>query len=51
MAAALNPSEGDFCYFVAVNLETGETKFAATEEEHLANRQELEAYCADSDAC
>ncbi|HEX6196988.1 MAG TPA: endolytic transglycosylase MltG [Jiangellaceae bacterium] len=51
LAAALNPSEGDFCYFVAVNLETGETKFAATEEEHLANRQELEAYCADSDAC
>lgn len=51
LSAALNPSEGNFCYFVAVNLETGETKFAETEEEHLANRQELEAYCSESDAC
>lgn len=51
LSAALNPSEGNYCYFVAVNLETGETKFAETEEEHNANRQELEAYCADSDAC
>jgi UPF0755 protein len=51
LEAALNPSQGDYCYFVAVNLETGETKFARTEEEHNVNRQELDAYCSESDAC
>lgn len=51
LRATLNPTDGNFCYFVAVNLETGETKFAETEAEHNANRQELEAYCSESDAC
>jgi len=51
LSAALNPTDGNLCYFVAVNLETGETKFAETEDEHIANRRELDAYCADSDAC
>jgi UPF0755 protein len=51
LTAALNPSGGSLCYFVAVNLETGETKFAETEDEHLANRRELDAYCSESDAC
>ncbi|MDN6684180.1 MAG: endolytic transglycosylase MltG, partial [Bifidobacterium crudilactis] len=27
--AALNPEDGDWLYFVTVNLETGETKFTA----------------------
>ena len=39
--AVLNPPEGDWQYFVTVNLETGETKFAATYAEHQENVQEL----------
>jgi UPF0755 protein len=35
--AALAPSGEDFCYFVTVDLESGETKFAVTEAEHQAN--------------
>ena len=31
--AALNPEDGDWIYFVTTNLETGETKFTASEEE------------------
>lgn len=49
LSAALAPSEGSYCYFVAVNLETGETKFAETEAEHLANRGELDDYCHEND--
>lgn len=33
--AVLNPPEGDWLYFVTVNLDTGETKFASSLEEHL----------------
>lgn len=39
--AVLNPEEGDWLYFTTVNLETGETKFASTLEEHLVNVEEL----------
>ena len=35
--AALSPSGEDFCYFVTVDLESGETRFAVTEAEHQAN--------------
>lgn len=35
--AALSPSGEDFCYFVTIDLESGETKFAVTEAEHQAN--------------
>lgn len=49
LSAALAPSEGSYCYFVAVNLETGETKFAETEAEHNANREELDDYCREND--
>ena len=35
--AALAPSGEDYCYFVTVDLESGETKFAVTEAEHQAN--------------
>lgn len=37
LEAALNPSGEDYCYFVTVDLESGETKFAVTEQEHQAN--------------
>lgn len=39
--AVLNPPEGDWLYFVTVNLDTGETKFASTLEEHLGYVQEF----------
>lgn len=32
--AALDPPEGDWLYFVTVNTDTGETKFASTYEQH-----------------
>lgn len=35
--AALNPADGDWMFFVAVNPDTGETRFATTIEEHNAN--------------
>ncbi len=44
--AVLNPPEGDWLYFVTVNLDTGETKFASTLEEHLRNVQEFRAWRA-----
>ena len=51
LQAALNPTVGDFCYFSAVNLDTGETRFAVTASDHAANVAELQAYCRDSDLC
>lgn len=35
--AALNPSKGDWQFFVATNPDTGETKFAETYDEHQKN--------------
>lgn len=49
--AAANPAEGDWFYYVAVNLRTGETKFAETFAEHQANVAELNEYCTTSEAC
>ena len=37
LEAALNPTSGNWLYFVAVNPDTGETRFAVTAEEHAAN--------------
>lgn len=42
--AALNPPEGPWLYWVAVNTDTGETKFAATKSEHDANVREWQAW-------
>ncbi|AXT85329.1 endolytic transglycosylase MltG [Aeromicrobium sp. A1-2] len=47
--AALNPAEGDWLYFVAVNLETGETVFSNTLAEHNQAVKKLQAYCAAAD--
>ena len=38
--AALKPADGNWLYFVSVDQKTGETKFAATYEEHQKNVQE-----------
>ena len=47
--AALNPAQGDWLYFVAVNLETGETVFSNTKAEHDAAVTKLEEYCRAAD--
>lgn len=51
LAAALSPSSEGSCYFVAVNLETGETAFGVTAEDQAANEALLDAYCRESDLC
>lgn len=42
--AVLNPAEGHWLYFVTVNLDTGETAYATTFEDHQANVQKLQAW-------
>jgi UPF0755 protein len=42
--AVLDPPAGDWAYFVVVNLDTGETKFADTYAEHQRNVQEWQAW-------
>lgn len=42
--AVLEPPEGDWCYFVTVNLETGETRFTDDPEEHEENKAEYRAW-------
>ena len=44
--AAGNPTEGGWFYYVTVNLQTGETKFAETYDEFLTYKNELRDYCA-----
>jgi UPF0755 protein len=46
MAAALAPDEGDWLYFVAVNPDTGETKFTADYNEFLRFKKQFEDYIA-----
>ena len=43
--AALAPADSDALFFVTVNLDTGETKFAATLEEHEVNVAEFQSWC------
>jgi UPF0755 protein len=47
IAAAAHPADGDWYYYVTVNLKTGETKFAETSDEFLQYKQELREYCAN----
>jgi UPF0755 protein len=52
LRAANEPEAGDWVYFVTVNPSTGETKFAETYEEHLANQDEFLQWCEDNpDQC
>ena len=51
IAAAANPADGDWYYYVTVDLATGETKFAETYDEFLGYKDELTQYCTTSDAC
>lgn len=47
LEAALHPAKGDWLYFVTVNPDTGETKFAVTDEEHARNVEELREWLRD----
>jgi UPF0755 protein len=44
--AAAKPADGDWRFFVTVDPGTGETKFAATQEEHDRHVEEFRAWCA-----
>lgn len=45
LTSAVNPTTGTYLYFVAVDLDTGQTKFASTWAEHEANVAEFQAWC------
>ena len=45
--AVLNPPEGDWLYFVTVNPDTGETRFTADYQEHLANQELYRQWLAE----
>lgn len=45
--AAQNPQKNDYYYWVTVNLDTGETKFAKTYAEHQKNVEEYQSWCSD----
>jgi UPF0755 protein len=50
--AAANPTPGDWLFFVTVDPDTGETKFASTQAEHDRNVQEFNDWCsANPGAC
>jgi UPF0755 protein len=52
LKAAANPAAGDWLYFVTVNPDTGETKFATTQAEHDANVADFQNWCqAKSGRC
>lgn len=46
IAAAAAPTASDYLFFVTVNLDTGETAYAATFPEHQKNVQKLQAWIA-----
>jgi UPF0755 protein len=46
LQAAAQPENGKWLYFVTVNLDTGETKFATTKAEFEQIRAEFQAWCA-----
>ncbi len=48
IAAALNPAEGPWFYFVTVNLDTGETLFATTYAEQQANEEKWHQWCEEN---
>lgn len=46
--AAANPAPGNWRYFVAVNLDTGETAFADTLEQHEQNVAKFQQWCSEN---
>jgi UPF0755 protein len=52
IAAAAHPAEGDWLFYVTVNLKTAETKFTDDYDEFLRFKQEFNEYCkTQSDRC
>jgi len=50
--AAIHPDKNDYYYWVTVNTQTGETKFAKTYEEHKVYQQQFRDWCgAHEDIC
>jgi UPF0755 protein len=47
--AAISPVDGPWLYFVPINLQTGETVFSETADQHEAAAQQLYAWCRESD--
>lgn len=47
--AAMNPADGPWLYFVTWNMDTGETIFSATYEEHQAGIEQWNAWCDAND--
>jgi UPF0755 protein len=47
MQAALSPTPGPWLYFVAVNPDTGETRFAVDAAGHAANVKIFQKWCSD----
>lgn len=45
IAAAVNPADGPWLYFMPVDLSSGETEFAETVEEHEQNVEKLAKWC------
>ena len=48
LEAAVNPADGDWLYWVTVNLDTGETGFAADEAGYAALADQFHQWCADN---
>lgn len=46
--AAINPAEGDWLFFVTVNLDTGETVFTSNADDHEGARQQWIQWCQDN---
>jgi UPF0755 protein len=51
IAAAANPADGDWYYYVTVDLSTGETKFYEDYDGFLEGRDEYKTYCETSERC
>lgn len=50
--AAAKPTPNDYYYWVTVDIDSGETKFAKTYAEHQVNQNEFRAWCAaNEDVC
>jgi UPF0755 protein len=47
--AALSPAEGEWLYFVSVDLRTGETVFSETYQQHLRAVEQWLAWCRESE--
>jgi len=48
IAAAMDPADGPWLYFVTVDLDSGETVFTNTYSEHLRAVEQWRAWCADN---